>query len=765
LRLGKITATVTRIGILTCRFGIMSVSCPRCSPPRHRLKRRNCWVVFLVAFATCVANNDSVCAQSAAPASEADEKILIAPPPPWVQIQKLDVDSPHPSAVDAGMYLRLRDQQLNLANHSRYSRYADEFVNTAGVQDQSEILIEFDPAYQALTVHEVVIHRDGKKIDVLTKGHDLLRLHSTENEFEDGILNGHHLLMFPVPGVKVGDILDYSYSIKGRSEFFGQNFTDQILLERAEPIHHLHYRLLKPSQLSLHWKNHRTGLQPTKHASPLGDELEELVWQQHNIAAVFVEADTPTWYQPYAFVQLSSFPSWTEVARHGRAFYDFSQEPLPTDLAKRIEQIAAAHNTPEDRARVAARLVQDEIRYLAITDGEAAYCPDRPSLTWQRQFGDCKNKTTLLMRILTELEIDSTPVYVDLDATSRGFDWLPTPSGLAFDHVILRIDLSEEKTVWVDSTVSQQGRPLSATDSGNFFLGLPLEENATDLVRLPARVVKDSLPEQHLTETFRLGDIGETTDLTVAITYRGNSADDKRHYFSSHHPTLSRRSHARSYRNNFPDLTVTEDPQIEDDLTDNRLKFTANYSLGDAWSEDPSGDGYHSVFLYFDSLRNALRKPINRERQMPFDLGPPRHLKHTTLVHLPAGEDWEFDDEDHFVEEAGVRFERSVRQMDKTLTIELTLSNAEDHVAVADIPDYQRAAEDIMTLCHYSIWRLSEEAQHAMTAEQSASATQPEASHSGIGIDTQRWLKIGIPIIVGVFLFLFVRRLSGSRSV
>jgi hypothetical protein len=50
-----------------------------------------------------------------------------------------------------------------------FFRYAYEFLSVAGVQDDAEIVIEYDPAYETLQVHGVTIHRDGKKLDG-TKG-------------------------------------------------------------------------------------------------------------------------------------------------------------------------------------------------------------------------------------------------------------------------------------------------------------------------------------------------------------------------------------------------------------------------------------------------------------------------------------------------------------------------------------------------------------------------------------------------------------------
>ena len=683
-------------------------------------------------------------AQTETPVARADASHLpdignspglrFAPPEPWVKKLPLDLDTAHPDAIDAGMYLRLRDQQVHLEKHARYSRFADEFVNIAGLHDQAEVLIEYDPAYQTLTLHEIVLHRYGRTIDVLAaaKEQGLLRLLTPEEDVNDKILSGHHQILLPVPGARVGDVLDYSYTVRGRSPFFGDEFTDQVFLQLAEPVQQLQYRLVKSPKRKLFWKGYPSDIQPRTDALKSGagsdQDLEQHVWRQRDTVPVFEEPNTPEWYQPFAFIQISSFAIWNDVARHGHTFYDFAGEPLPSDLNKKIADIRLDHPTPEARALATVRMVQDDVRYLAITDGAAAYCPDSPATTWKRQFGDCKNKTTLLKRVLSELEIESTPVYVDLEASPRSFEWWPTPSALVFDHVILRIDFADGKTAWADGTVSHERGPLATTGPGDFILGLPLAEDTTGLEKFPTKVIHETPPHRHIVEKVQLGDIGEVSQLEVHATYRHHLASDKRHYFAANHPVLVQRSHARLYRQNFPGLEPPRElPRLTDTPETGELQFSQHYQLGELWQQDPADDGYYSVYVYFDSIRDSLKLPLNRHRSMPFSIGPPRHFQHTCIVSLPTDQHWEFEDEDHFLEEAGVRFERSVRQSGHELIIEVSLSNSEDHILPGKMQAYSDAVNDMIDLCRYSIWRLDDRG-HAKTAKKQSSEPRPEDS-------------------------------------
>ena len=85
----------------------------------------------------------------------------------------------------------------------------------------------------------------------------------------------------------------------------------------------------------------------------------------------------------------------------------------------------------------AARWVQDKIRYVAIEAGEGGDVPREPPLVARRLYGDCKDKTFLLMALMARRQIESYPVLTrprDSGAIDPAF-----PSPVQFNHVILAV--------------------------------------------------------------------------------------------------------------------------------------------------------------------------------------------------------------------------------------------------------------------------------------------------------------------------------------
>ena len=81
--------------------------------------------------------------------------------------------------------------------------------------------------------------------------------------------------------------------------------------------------------------------------------------------------------------------------------------------------------------------MQDKIRYVAIEAGEGGYVPREPPLVARRLYGDCKDKTFLLMALMARRQIESYPVLTrprDSGAIDPAF-----PSPVQFNHVILAV--------------------------------------------------------------------------------------------------------------------------------------------------------------------------------------------------------------------------------------------------------------------------------------------------------------------------------------
>jgi transglutaminase-like putative cysteine protease len=121
-------------------------------------------------------------------------------------------------------------------------------------------------------------------------------------------------------------------------------------------------------------------------------------------------------------------------------------KPTPEITAKAAE---LTKNAPNDEAKLHAlySYVSTQFHYIGVAFGIGRYQPHSAAEVLANQYGDCKDKHTLLASLLAAVGI---PAYPALISTSREVDG-DVPSPGQFDHVITFVP-REAGPVWLDTT-------------------------------------------------------------------------------------------------------------------------------------------------------------------------------------------------------------------------------------------------------------------------------------------------------------------------
>lgn len=119
------------------------------------------------------------------------------------------------------------------------------------------------------------------------------------------------------------------------------------------------------------------------------------------------------------------------------------------------------------------RYVQDEIRYLGLESGIGAYKPHSPEKVYQQKFGDCKDKSLLLVALLQKEGISAYPLLVNTSIRQNLNQF--QPSNRIFDHCVVAINL-DDNNYFIDPTLSLQGGDLDHTYFPDYGLGLLVKE-------------------------------------------------------------------------------------------------------------------------------------------------------------------------------------------------------------------------------------------------------------------------------------------------
>ena len=612
--------------------------------------------------------------------SKAVSRYDVTRTPAWVV--PAEQDPSHAPVVDAhkgGAEYVLVDRQMRLDSvKSDYARFVTRLTNVSGIEDHSQITIDFDPKVERLHLHSVVIRRGNQSIDQLKSGR--IRVLQRETELTDGLVDGaltFHLLM---ADVRVGDSVDYSYTLERRNLEWGNRSFGRFQTQWNDPVGQLRIRILTPVGSPL-----KTLSYPEEAPKAwVASGWSNLEWSKQNMAAVRHEKDTPSGFQQYSTIEYSQFLSWGQVVESALSLYRVAAAPS-IELKEITQHLAEAGSTDADRAIAAMKFVQEEIRYTGIEEGEGAYRPTAPNEVLARRYGDCKDKTLLAVTLLKALKIDAAPALVSTRWKGEVANHLPSP-GL-MNHVIVRAVIGG-KIYWFDATSTGQGGRLANFTQASFGRALVIAPGITELEPMAETELSKPLINAQTVFDLRGGLFAESA-LSVTTTYFDAEADAMRRKLRAKGSADLGQKYLHYYKGRYPDTRSTGPLQVSDNIEPNELTVTESYRIKDVFETEK--EGKQKFYVNPDSITDALQAPDLPERTTPLALDFPNFLSSRVQLLLPAA--WDVDAQVVKIDTAFFHYNSRVSYLDKTITLDYEYKALKDHVPVAQLPAYIKELE------------------------------------------------------------------------
>src|SRR5581483_5749939 len=145
-------------------------------------------------------------------------------------------------------------------------------------------------------------------------------------------------------------------------------------------------------------------------------------------------------------IELTTFKSWEEVGTWFNALAAQQAAPTPAIQAK-AKELTAGLSSDSDKARAIYQYVAMKFRYISISLGVGRYRPHTAEEVLANQYGDCKDKHTLLVALLRAQSIEAWPALIGVGVKFN----TDFPSPAAFNHLITVLP-EGGKYVWLDTT-------------------------------------------------------------------------------------------------------------------------------------------------------------------------------------------------------------------------------------------------------------------------------------------------------------------------
>lgn len=536
--------------------------------------------------------------------------------PAWVEAIR---NRPVPTRTNDAQQLLLVDYQINLEEKQlNHFGHIERRINTAaGLETGSQIQIGFDPSYQKLVLHQLELVRAGKHLNKLTR--DRVRLLQREPQLEALIYDGRMTASIVLDDVRVGDTVQYAYSLIGSNPVFDGKFSgEHAVFAENIPISLYQLRLLAAEKRNIVY-NAPKAMQVQ---SKVYQGKRETVFRQSDIppATEIEGAPASSWLEN--LVQLSEFANWNEVARWANGLFAKNMQKDPR-IAAQAARFRAQSDNQEMQLQLALDFVQKEVRYFGTELGVNSHQPNPPGMILEQRFGDCKDKAGLLIALLRELGIAAQPVLVSTMYAEETDKLLASP--LAFNHVIARVALADDLW-WLDPTRSFQTGPVRERQSTTGKV-LVVAADSSELVPLPDA---SSGVKKAVVDTFRFFPLTEKPVLQASITYHQSAAEYMRSFIAATPQAQVQTGVAKVYLQMYPKASLRGALKVDEVKGHNALQLTQEFTLNDWW-EMPDFYTLQSE-LAFWSLKYELEYPQGEVRTRPYVVGTPGISRHTLIA-------------------------------------------------------------------------------------------------------------------------------------
>lgn len=567
---------------------------------------------FLAPTQNVGARNDT---QEAAPSTQATQKPAAEPQ------EKKAPDYSQEAFVFEQFHIRTRFESDGTGQREMTVRVRVQ--SEAGVQQLGQLVFGYNSANEKLEVGYVRVRKADGSVVSASAG-DVQDL-SAPIAREAPVYTDFRQKHVTVPGLRPGETLEYQITTEVHTPlapghfWLEHNFVDQVIMLDEQ----LEVNVPKDSTIKLKTK---PDFEPAIREE---NGRRIYLWKHANLERPDEDETTPKKKKKsrkpeVSDVQMTTFQSWEEV---GKWFAGLERARVAPDEAIRAKAAELISGREKERDKVEAlyRYVAQNFRYVSLSFGVGRYQPHAASEVFANQYGDCKDKHTLLAAMLEAAGFHAWPVLIN---SSRNIDpEVPSPS--QFDHVISAVPLGND-LLWMDTTTEVAPfRLLSASLRNKQALLVP----ANDTPRLVETPADPPFPATQRVEiSGQISDLGKLT-ARVEYTLRGDGELILRSAFRRTPKNQWKQlaqvvAYSDGLRGEVTDVT-TSDPTATDE------PFRIEYQVA-----QPN-------FLDWSSKKAKLALPLPamglpsadedaEEEDEPIELGTPLDVTTTLKLELPA---------------------------------------------------------------------------------------------------------------------------------
>jgi tetratricopeptide (TPR) repeat protein len=381
----------------------------------------------------------------------------------------------------------------------------------AGVRQFGQVVLSYNSDFERLAIKGRVVKPDGTRVEIPASA--VQDMSSPISQFAPmySDIRQKHIV---VPSLRPGDILEYELQFDQFAPLEPNHFWWAYDFNRSVIVRSEELRVDLPTTKYVNVKT-RPEFKPQVSEA---DGRRVYQWKTAHLEAgedapASGKQRKPKKEPESPAVQISTFKNWGEV---GDWYAKLERDRrLPSEaIAAKVKEITQGAAGDLEKLRAIYEYVAQNYRYVSLSFGLGRYQPHAAAEVFGNQYGDCKDKHTLLAAMG---EAAGLHLRAALTSATHKVD-ADFPSPQQFDHVISFVRLGDEE-IWLDTTTELAPfRMLLAPVRKKESL-VVAGEGRSELRRTPA---DPAIPNTMATTIEgTLSDLG-TLEADVRLTFRGD---------------------------------------------------------------------------------------------------------------------------------------------------------------------------------------------------------------------------------------------------
>ena len=310
----------------------------------------------------------------------------------------------------------------------------------AGVEQWGQLVVGYSSANERVEIPFVrVLKADGSTVTAQPDAiHDL----SIPLEKEAPVYTDYRQKHITVPGLRPGDELEYEFVTTTHTPLAPRQFWMEHYFAQSGTVLDEQLELDVPKDRKIKLKT-KPGTDPKiteekdrriyRWSSSHVDKDEDDKKKDKNKKPRKKEPDAPA-------VQMTTFESWEQMGRWYASLEKDRRQPNAEIRAKTAE-LTKGKSTEIEKVEALYDYVAPNFRYISLSFGVGRFQPHAAADVLHNEYGDCKDKHTLLASLLEALGYHASSVLIN---SGRKLDPdVPSPS--QFDHVFTMLPLGKGK--------------------------------------------------------------------------------------------------------------------------------------------------------------------------------------------------------------------------------------------------------------------------------------------------------------------------------